>query len=110
MVSINCYMFQHSEGNQYLDWRVGLVFSCLNRLTAGDVPDMKHVAVDTANSARLLECLAFTFPSCRKWSPCTFLFIDRQSLPARGLLCLKMPRLYLSVLLMRQKLEIVVVM
>jgi hypothetical protein len=38
MVSINCYMFHHGEGDQYLDWHVGLVFICLNRPTEGDVP------------------------------------------------------------------------
>jgi len=47
MLSINCYMFHHSEGDQYLDWRVGLVFVCLNRLFEGDMLDLKHVAVDT---------------------------------------------------------------
>jgi len=63
----------------------------------------------TANSAVLLQCLTFTFPSCRKWSTLYF-SVHWSSIPARGLLCLKMPRLYLSVLLIRQKLEIVVVM
>jgi hypothetical protein len=46
MVSINCYMFPRSEGNQYLDWRVGLVFVCLHRLIEGGILDLKHVAVD----------------------------------------------------------------
>jgi hypothetical protein len=49
MVSINCFMFCHSEGDEHLDWRVGLVLISLNRHPEGDIPDLKHVAVDTMN-------------------------------------------------------------
>jgi hypothetical protein len=68
----------------------------------------RQCAWHMANNTRLLKRLAFTFPSCRKCST-LYLSVHWASIPARGLLCLKMPRLYLSVLLIRPKPEIVVI-
>jgi len=57
-------MFHLSEGAQYLDWRVGLVFICLGGPTEGDIPDLKHVAVDTYHELYFIICILLYFIEC----------------------------------------------
>jgi hypothetical protein len=61
MVSIISFMFRRwsaiFESDQYLDWRVGLVFPCFSRLPEDITPVSKHVGVRTYHELYSMICV-----------------------------------------------------
>jgi len=61
MVSIISYMFRHwsaiFESDQYLEWRVGIVFPCFIRLLEDVTPVPKHLGGGTYNELYAVICV-----------------------------------------------------